>query len=546
MQKIAVAQVDVGTFSTEFFPPRVHVQNLAVASREKPLTNLIEFATLNGEVDGLALMKKSFIFNRAELTGLRWGTARTESGTLEEDETGHDEQPGDESDVTSRLQEAGQEWVQELLDRGAMKYDPKTLETYILADQFEREWKDDFDDLEQRVDDIGKQAKQLKGLFESAKSDPLKNLSQVDRIVKGGLQLKERLKRIQSDVGQLPPKARLDVNALNAARQRDMDRIQRDIKDLVLNEDKLSEFLLGPQLFHRVTQTLAWLKWADERVAEMGSTESVRTRGENISFDDRQPLPAFLARLMTISGEGEVAGDHLVIQGTVADVTNDPALHGRPTIVRLKARGEADVQLHAVIDRTRNVPSNELNLSHVRSQASREKLGDDGTFAVSVDAESTRWTVSLNTLGDELSGTIVFHQKPVRLQATVQQDFDERLRQIIESAVSAVDEVQATVTLSGTVRRPEWKLRTTLGRQISRGVQRGMQDAILTQKAALIARVDSELQERQQVFLGHLNGRYEQIAQQLRIQDELLKGLSTENLIQRVGGGQFDPRKFLR
>ncbi|MFP6766200.1 MAG: hypothetical protein VB858_21385, partial [Planctomycetaceae bacterium] len=85
-QTIVSAKVDVQHLSTEFFPPRVRIENVAVASRKKPGTNLIEFATLEGDVDGLALMKKSFIFNRAAVTGLQWGTARKDTGTLEEAE----------------------------------------------------------------------------------------------------------------------------------------------------------------------------------------------------------------------------------------------------------------------------------------------------------------------------------------------------------------------------------------------------------------------------------------------------------------------------
>lgn len=543
-QAIVGAKVDVEEFSTDFFPPRMHIHGVAIANRKAPGTNLVEFESIEGEVDGLALMKKSYILNKATVTGLRWGTERSDSGLLDAAELEQETENSEKSELLIQLEEAGREWARDLLARASMKYDPRNLETYVLADQLENEWKTDFDDLELRVDDVETRAKKLKELFNAAKRDPLRNLAKIDQIVKEGLRLKGQLNQIRGDVGRLPPKAQQDLNALNESRQRDTERVQRDIKDLVLNEDNLSEFLLGPELHHRITQAVSWLKWTDERVDRFGSAKPKRTRGELIAFTDRNPLPSYLARLINVSGEGEIAGDQLTIQGTISDVTNDPVLHGKPTIVRLEGHGDAIVKLHATIDRTQEVPSNELNLSYDIPRATDETMGDGDSLSVAVHAESTKWTANLRTFGEELSGTIVLRQEPVRLEATLKEGTDERLRQIVESSVADVDEVHATVTLSGTIHDPKWKLRTTLGRKILRGVERGVNDALSAQKKALVAKLDGELKDRQQAFLGKLNGRYGAITEQLKLNDTLLSELNADQLIRRVSGGKFDPRKI--
>jgi uncharacterized protein (TIGR03545 family) len=544
-QRVAGAKVDVVEFSTKFFPPQIHVGHLAVANRNEPMTNLVEFASMSGDVDGLALMKKSYILNKATITGLRWGTERTESGALADVDHPKDEKDG-ESELLGKLEDAGKEWAKGLLDRAEMKYDPKNLETYVLADQLEDEWKTDFDDLELRAKSVEARVKKLKELFNAAKRDPLRNLANIDQIVKDGVRLKAQLQDIRTDVGRLPPKAQLDVNALNDARKRDTERIQREIKELILDETKLSEFLLGPETHHRVAQAMSWLKWTDDRVDRMKTTKPERTRGEDIAFNDRNPLPRFLARLIEVTGEGEIAGDHLQIQGTISDVTDNPVLHGKPTIVRLEGTGEAAVKLHATIDRTKELPSNELNLSYNLPHATDDTLGDDDTFAVVVHANSTEWTVNLRTVDRELHGTIVLKQKPVRLEARLKEGADERLRQVVEESVASVDEIQATVTLSGTVDDPKWKLRTTLGRQISRGVQRGMNNALTAEKTKLVAKLDGELKGRQEQFLGKLNGRYGDITKQLKLNDQILNEVNASQLIQRVSGGKFDPTKLFR
>lgn len=541
-QAVVGAKVDVEEFSTQFFPPRLNIAGVAVANRDKPGTNLVEFGKIEGEVDGLALMKKSYILHKATITDLRWGTKRKDSGLLDESE--EEAAKDEESELLNKLEQAGKEWADGLLDRAAMKYDPRNLETYVLADQLEDEWKTDFDDLEGRVKDVEVKAKKLKELFDGAKRDPLRNLPKIDQIVKEGLRLKGDLREIRTDVARLPPKAQLDVTALNDARRRDTDRIQREVKELILDEDKLSEFLLGPELHHKVTQAVSWLQWTDDRVERVRTTKPKRTRGEDIPFTDRNPLPRFLARLIDVKGDGEIAGDHLEIQGTISDVTNDPVLHGKPTIVRIEGTGEASVKLHATLDRTKEVPSNELNLSYTLPHATDDALGDDDTFAIVVHAASTEWTANLRTLDQDLSGTIVLRQKPVRLEARLKEGADDRLREVVESAIAGIDEVQATVTLFGTVKDPKWKLRTTLGRQISRGVQRGMNSVLSAEKDKLVAKLDGELQGRQQEFLGKLNGRYGEITELLKLNDTILNELDTTNLIQRVKGTRFDPRRI--
>src|SRR5262245_54644895 len=83
-EKAASAKIDVGGVKTTLFPPRVTVEKMQVANRHKPGTNLLEFEGLALNVAGGPLLKKLYIVNEGTLSGLRWGTAREDSGLLPE------------------------------------------------------------------------------------------------------------------------------------------------------------------------------------------------------------------------------------------------------------------------------------------------------------------------------------------------------------------------------------------------------------------------------------------------------------------------------
>jgi hypothetical protein len=73
-----------------------------------------------------------------------------------------------------------------------------------------------------------------------------------------------------------------------------------------------------------------------------------------------------------------------------------------------------------------------------------------------------------------------------------------------------------------------------------------MNSVLSAEKDKLVAKLDGELQGRQQEFFGKLNGRYGQITELLKLNDTILKELDTSNLIQRVKGTRFGPRNIFK
>ena len=541
-QLAAGAKVDVSGLTTKFFPPRVVVSNVAIANSEAPETNLVEFVEFRGTVSGMALMRGSYVIDEAVVTGLTWNTPRAESGRLDVEpapETSEESIDGS----GSGLKEIGNQWAKDLFERATLEYDPRNLESVRLAQRLEDEWKTDFDGLEDRARSVEVQYERLEDLIKQAKGgNPLKKVEQYRRIAQDGTRLLLQVDGIRKDLKLLPPRAQQDLTDLDAARKRDQIVVRQKIENLTVNGDELSDFLLGPTLNNRIQDALSWLRWADDRTDDFASApKPVRQRGEDVIFPIPNELPKFLVRLIDVSGRGVIGGQHLAIEGTISNVTPEPRKLGKPTIIRMSGRGEADVRMKAIIDRTGDAPVNELDLESLLARPTETSLGDDDTFAITTTAASTRWHVHIQTIGDQLQGRIILTQNPARLTPRLPEKADDSLKRIVATSMQNIDRIEATVELSGTVRKPNIDLATNLGPVIAEGIQRGVGSEISAQSDALAARFESDFAERNKSLVGVFNGRYSELTSKLQINESALK-----NLVPKIAGTSFDPTKLFR
>ena len=543
-QQATGAKVDIDGFSTAFFSPRIEMSGVAIANADAPDTNLVEFAEFRGNVSGMSLMRGSYVIDEATVSGLTWNSKRAKSGALDEQPV--EDEPEEESE--NKLEELGRQWADDLVKRAKLEYDPRNLETVRLAQQLEVEWKQDFEGLEGRARDIEAKYKQLELQYKQARGgNPLdrKKVEQYLEIGKGARQLLREVGSVNDELSVLRQKVPQDFSNLDAARKRDQERIRQKVEDLTLNGDELSEFLLGPTLHNRLNQALSWLRWADDRADDFSQRpKPVRGRGEDVVFPIPNELPKYLVRLINVSGQGMIGDQQLAIEGTITNVTPDPQKLGKPAIIRISGRGESDVELKAVIDRTTDERIVDIDLQTLFDHPTDHSLGDDDSIAIEARAESTRWHVQLRTVDEQLEGRIILAQSPASLTPRLPDNADDSLKRVVSASMQNIDRIDATVELSGTVRKPKLDIATNLGPVISDGIQRGIQQEVSAQSDALLARFDTDYSATRGSLYELIAGRYNGLSSKLATETSDLQKL--QNLIPQIGGNNFDPLKLLR
>lgn len=538
-QTAVKAKVDLPTFKTKFFPPRLQMTHVAIANRNKPGTNLIEFADLTGEIDGFALAKGSYIIDKASITGLSWGTPRADSGLLP-NLPPEPEDPNAPS-YTDELQKLGKDWGKSLLDRAKLEYDPRRLETVRLADHLEDEWKDSIDAIEGKVKGLEGQVKLIKSTVDGAKKgDTNKKIDNYLKVADDSLRLLKELEVMKRELEVLPGKAKEDLKALDEARKRDTAEIRRKLNDLVLDSDNLSEFLLGPTLNLRVQQSLEWLGWVNGRVDEFAHPpKPERFVGEDILFPSKFPLPKYMARLIELKGEGDIGGHRMQVTGDLKDVNSAPQLVGKPFVARLNATGFGTAELKASLDRTQGIPIDDLDLEYTYEEPLTLELGDKDSFVLHMTAQRSKWTGSIRSENGNLSGVIYMVQRPAQFRPEVKDKIDERLQRLITNSLSGISKVEASVTLAGTVKRPQMKLKTNLGPAIANGIKDALGNELSAQQEALVAQLDEKFKARRSELISQFNSKYGNVAEQLNIQETTLK-----NLVPKTGNIALDPSKL--
>lgn len=538
-QTAVKAKVDLPNFETKFFPPRLHMAQVAIANRNQPGTNLIEFADLTGEIDGFALAKGSYIVDKASITGLTWGTPRADSGLLPNMPV--EAEDPNAPNYTDELKKLGKDWGKNLLERAKLEYDPRRLETVRLADQLEDEWKDSIDSVEGRVKGLEGKVKLIKATVDGAKKgDTNQKIDNYLKVADDSLRLLKELEVMKRELEVLPGKAKEDLKALDEARKRDTAEIRRKLNDLVLDSDSLSEFLLGPTLNLRVQQSLEWLGWVNGRVDEFAHPpKPKRFVGEDILFPNEFPLPKYMARLIELQGAGDIGGQRMQVEGKITDVNSDPQLVGKPFVARLNATGCGKAELKASLDRTQDLPVDDLDLEYTYEEPLTLDLGDKDSFMLHVTAQRSKWTGSIRSENGNLSGVIYMVQRPAQFRPEVKDHIDERLQRLITNSLSGISKVEASVTLAGTVKRPQMKLKTNLGPAIATGIKDAIGNELSAQQDALVAQLDEKFKARKSELISQFNGQYSHVAEQLNLQETTLK-----SLVPKTGNIALDPSKL--
>ncbi len=547
-QKAARAKVEMAGMSSQFFSPKLHSTSVHIADRKHPGTNLIEVETLHAKLETKPLLMKSFIVDEATVRGLKWGTLRSDTGLLPGDK------PDESSDSNSQILDSmkqqllarGKDWLAGLTDRAQLEFDPQQFETVRLGQELEVRWPRDFGTYEQQIADLKTRIDELKRQVKVKGGNELQQAERYARSAQDVEQILQEIDPLRERLLKSLQQAQDDLRAMNEAKSHDLQKMKDKVDTLKLNPQQITEFLLGPELNQRLETTLSWARFLRERL-QLATDEPKpeRLRGVDILFKRKEELPRLLIRLLNLDGEGEIGGDRLAFRGTASGITSDPKVHGKPIIVQLEGTGldtltvqhisaaeqhasviqqavassatispvdvehalaessaaEAaepqalNVQLKAVLDFTQETPKHQFLLSYKDPRGDDRSLGDPESISLAVGSHATNCVADLKLIGDDLSGQIDFHQ----VVSTIKAQFgrkrfkrDELVLGVVQDVVNGIDNLDAQLTLAGSVLKPQFQLRSNLGHELSSGINVAFAKQLDAGRREMIARFDSE------------------------------------------------------
>ena len=477
------ADVAIKSSRVSLLNRQVVLNDLRIASPRNPAENVLEADCCELEIAPQPLLQKQTVVNRGRLSGLRivaFGkvTAVRDIGTTEA--TSPTNWFQNSADVV-----AGQ-WFAHLAER--LKQDSTgRLESVQRTAAYCASWSGQSAALEARGQDLNEQATKLRHDAAAAEANPLRNDKSLGDLPQQIAALQQEFADLSAELEKLPDQLETERRAIVAARRRDEQLVDQQLKLEPIEADAISAYLLRQAAAKPLDELLAVLRWVRETVPAESADRRSGGRGEDVVFAGAQAKPNLLVRALELQGSARIASQPVELRGLLTDLTTTPARHTEPMRLRLQTSGSLPVELQATIDRTRGVFRDALRMDCQGIVLPTLVLGRSDQVAVTIEPSVGSLSVSIGVDGDKLTGEIQMVQKNVRIVPAVGGGFaGVPVAAALEESLGRIDSLATRVSLGGTLAEPNCTLWSNLGPAVAEAMERAVQRAGGQQARALM------------------------------------------------------------
>lgn len=487
------AEVDIGRFHILETRSAVEMGEFQLADPFDRGRNLIEFDSLRLKIAPVPLVDEKLVIEDATLTGIRFNVPRRTPA--------REYQRGLAQNVMSMVHDFTKQFdvpPLSLLPVDTIKAligDPSQLKTVQAAEAFRGRADSGRASLER-----GYAALRLQSTLDSAKAlgDRLAHVNVrdlnaaraavtdlrhgIDSLTKA----KERVAALERNARAQVDSLNAGVRALEAARQQDYDFARSLLKLPSFSGPDLSRALFGSISIDRFQQALYWTAMAQKYAPpgllprQQPGPKRLRRAGTTVRFPIVEEVPGLLVKHaeLALSAGGAQSRD-VAFRMVAADLTNDPALTGRP--MTFTGRGlvgatvPVQVQLGGALDH---------RTARMRDSATATVQGiplpDFHVPGLPFAATLTRGTVGLGFRldGEQLAGDWSLSTKGITWRADSGRALNGK-EALLARVLDGVTDLDVRARLGGTIRVPTLDISSNLG-----DVMAGRMRAIVGEEAA--------------------------------------------------------------
>ncbi|MFH1379403.1 MAG: TIGR03545 family protein [bacterium] len=378
--KVEVRDVDVSLKNSS-----LKIQGLVIADEKEPFTNLLDIGSIIMDIRTLPVLEKKFIIDEVSVQKLTWGTKRTASGalpkTLKKEKKAKKESKDQESKPSAfkfpldKLKGLGKKVdVKKLIDVDNLA---AVKEAHDVQDQIkekEQRWRQDVDTFkgyEAEVNAIGDELQQLKTI---TKISSLEDIQAAKDKIKKLKDARKRLEDMQKEIitakDNLSKETQFlknNINQLDALKNKDYKDIINSLGFGSLSLGNIGNALFGPLVMNKINAVISWTDniramMPKTKTAKAQTLERKRLKGRDILFPKKKGLPGLLVNTVSFSAQApeESEGPKLKLQGTIKNITSNPALLGKP--ITLASEGQfagmkdSKLVINGSMDYTTDIP----------------------------------------------------------------------------------------------------------------------------------------------------------------------------------------------
>lgn len=546
-QAAAGAKVEIGSLRSKWLKGTLEIRRIAVADRETPMKNLVEFSRIVFQLDTSAVLRGKGVVRQAALEGLRVGTKRKSSGALRN--------PPPPAALRAAIYkqiahvQAGAIMVKSSavgeVDTAKLQGLKKLDAAKAKAKEIEERWKGrpaEAQAIEKEAREIAEQLKSIGG------GDILKKTQAAG-------QAQRRIKALISRVDAQKVQAQKDIAEAQSLLKEADELRKKDLNGLLaaaglptLDSSDLAKRLLGAQTASRLTTALKWLRIARERAAARSAANPLPARrraGVDIEFPRAHSYPQYLLENAKITGTLDGAmGRTLDISGLLTGVTSNPKLYGRPATLNLAAGHEdkARVKLAARLDQQNDPVGITLAIDASGLSLAGASLGDaevGGTLTKGFAAVQGK----ISSTGDEWSGWIVIEATQVALEPKVA--LSGMAGALVSDALKSLTGFQARVVISGRKDDLKFAFSSNIAEAVSAAMRKAVSGQLEAQKKILEGKLAAVYGDKTKDARASVGGLAAKLMGPLDAQTGALNKQLQDALGKAIGGQGLD-RLFKR
>ncbi|WP_020407385.1 TIGR03545 family protein [Hahella ganghwensis] len=341
--KAVKARVELDSADVRFFPLGVSLEGLKVTNPQEPLTNAFEAGLIDANVAFKPLLKSKVIVETAALTGMKFNTAREQSGAV----PGLTPPPSSEPSILDKLKQDFKLPAFQVPDPDQLLAQAD-LQTVKLANELQNSISQSKQQWNERIDSLPNKEtlegykQRIKVLKES--KDPLKRIQALKDVANIQKDVKKDLDKIKSareDLKKDIAGLKSDIAKVKAAPKQDIDKMLGMVGLDANAVQGLAKGLFGDEVAQWIGNGYAWYEKLQPYMSGGGEKAAEETQAAPDTTDYSDGLPKFLVKKLTLDGELPFPGERVPFGGEFTDLTDQASVWGKPAQLALSSQAKA-------------------------------------------------------------------------------------------------------------------------------------------------------------------------------------------------------------
>ena len=484
-ESIAGARIDVKNVVSAWGDGYVTMEGVRAADPSDSRRNLFEVEYVRFDIDTHALKRRQIVITDGQARGFEFGTPRNATATLPTSTvTDYGRTLVEQFAVTEKA------WLRQAADLTTAGL-PEDLKSVVLSHQLAARWSQEQEQIDSRSTYVRERIAQIQELIDGSGQNPLRNLEPYQQAIEELESLQKEGFEISGDMNRVRQQLLMDKSEIDAVRGQDESYLAQQRQIGSLSGERLSTYLLGPEVNELVGKVLGWVRLGRKQIpSDIGIPLAHRNRGEFICFPGVEATPTTVIRHLDFVGSGVFGGAAVEIEGVVRGLTSHPKLATDPVQLELRTVGGPQMTIQASLDVDGEVSHDQIFIQCPSLPSGQQTFGQVDQLAVHVSPGTANIFIRMELVDDAIDGEVRIRQEGVSLVPQLDPRFiGDQISGLVANSLSGVDQMETRAQLTGTIDQPSVEIESSLGPALAAGIARQVLYAVRqTQQQALLAK----------------------------------------------------------